>query len=82
MIADGRAKRLDADGVDRNLSRPEDLSEHGCREDLADGLEGNGIADEEIPCPQSGRGDPQPVLVELYDGLPAEPAAGPGGSSA
>ena len=116
MVAGGLAKRLYADGVDVNPTRPEDLPDHGCWENLIDGLKGYDIAPEDIPspfnifqdmkidpqtgalsdthvrpadegrvdmraemncliavsaCPQSGRGAPQPLRIELYDGLPA-----------
>jgi uncharacterized protein YcgI (DUF1989 family) len=125
LIAAGGAKRLYADGIDRNPSRPEDLPDHGCWENLIAGLDGYGIADEDIPspfnifqdiridpetgalmdtavrpavegqvdlraemnclvavsaCPQSGRGEPQALRIEIHDGVPVEPGVSPGGN--
>ncbi len=51
LIAKGLAQRKFAGGVDLNPQRPEDIPDHGCWENLIDGLKGYDIADEDIPSP-------------------------------
>jgi uncharacterized protein YcgI (DUF1989 family) len=51
MVAQGLAQRKFAEGVDLNPRRPQDIPDHGCWENLIDGLKGYGIADEDIPSP-------------------------------
>ena len=51
LIAKGLAQRKFAEGVDLNPQRPEDIPDHGCWENLIDGLKGYDIASEDIPSP-------------------------------
>ncbi|HTM07304.1 MAG TPA: urea carboxylase-associated family protein [Verrucomicrobiae bacterium] len=51
LIAKGLAQRKFAEGVDLNPQRPEDIPDHGCWENLIDGLKGYDIAPEDIPSP-------------------------------
>ncbi len=51
LIAEGKAKRIYADGVDINPQTAAEIPDHGCWENLISGLEGRGIADEDIPSP-------------------------------
>jgi uncharacterized protein len=51
LIAKGLVQRKFAEGVDLNPQRPEDIPDHGCWENLIDGLKGYDIAPEDIPSP-------------------------------
>ena len=51
LVAKGLAQRKFADGVDLNPKRAEDIPDHGCWENLIDGLKGYDIAPEDIPSP-------------------------------
>lgn len=76
MVADGRSKRLYADGVDVNPKRDEELTDHGCWENLIDGLKGYDIAPEDIPSPfnifQDMKIDPQNGALMSTNVLPAD----------
>jgi uncharacterized protein YcgI (DUF1989 family) len=51
LIAKGLAQRKFAEGVDLNPQRAEDIPDHGCWENLIDGLKAYDIAAEDIPSP-------------------------------
>lgn len=51
LVAEGKAKRVFAEGVDLNPQTPADIPDHGCWENLISALEGRGIADDDIPSP-------------------------------
>src|SRR5574341_2133732 len=51
LVAQGRAKREFAEGIDLNPKRPEDLPDHGCWENLSQALEPWKIPPEDIPSP-------------------------------
>jgi uncharacterized protein YcgI (DUF1989 family) len=51
MVAQGKAKRLFAEGVDINPKAPEDIPDHGCWENLTSALEPWNIAPDDIPSP-------------------------------
>lgn len=51
LVAKGLAQRKFAEGVDLNPQRPEDIPDHGCWENLIDGLKGYDIAPEDVPSP-------------------------------
>lgn len=51
LVARGVARRVFADGVDRNPRTPAEVPSHGCWENLIDALRGRGIADVDIPSP-------------------------------
>lgn len=68
LVAEGRAKRLFAEGVDLN-PKPGEIPDHGCWENLMDALRGYDIAPVDIPSPfnifQTMRIDPE--TGRLYD---------------
>jgi uncharacterized protein YcgI (DUF1989 family) len=51
LIAEGKAKRIFAEGIDLNPQTPEQIPDHGCWENLISGLEGWEIPSEDIPSP-------------------------------
>lgn len=51
LVAEGKAKRVFAEGVDLNPKTPAEIPDHGCWENLISGLEGREIPDEDIPSP-------------------------------
>jgi uncharacterized protein YcgI (DUF1989 family) len=51
LIAEGKAKRVFAEGVDLNPQTPADIPDHGCWENLIDGLKDWPIPSEDIPSP-------------------------------
>jgi uncharacterized protein YcgI (DUF1989 family) len=51
MVAQGKAKRLFAEGVDINPKAPEDIPDHGCWENLTSALKPWNIAPDDIPSP-------------------------------
>ncbi len=63
LVAKGLAKREFAEGVDLNPKTPEDIPDHGCWENLSEGLKPWNIAPEDIPSPfnifQTMRIDPE-----------------------
>lgn len=51
LVAKGLAQRKFAEGVDLNPKRAEEIPDHGCWENLIEGLKGYDIAAEDIPSP-------------------------------
>jgi uncharacterized protein len=69
MVAQGKAKRVFAEGVDINPKAPEEIPDHGCFENLSDALKQWKIAPDDIPSPfnifQCMRIDPETGI--MYD---------------
>ena len=69
MVAQGKAKRVFAEGVDINPKTPEQIPDHGCFENLSDALKRWEIAPDDIPSPfnifQCMRIDPETGI--MYD---------------
>jgi uncharacterized protein YcgI (DUF1989 family) len=69
MVAEGRAKRVFAEGVDINPKKPEEIPDHGCWENLSAALEPWAISPDDIPSPfnifQCMRIDPETGI--MYD---------------
>ena len=69
MVAQGKAKRVFAEGVDINPKTPEQIPDHGCFENLSDALKRWKIAPDDIPSPfnifQCMRIDPETGI--MYD---------------
>lgn len=69
MVAQGKAKRVFAEGVDINPKAPEQIPDHGCFENLSDALKQWKIAPDDIPSPfnifQCMRIDPETGI--MYD---------------
>ena len=63
MVAEGRARRVFAEGVDINPKAPEEIPDHGCWENLTHALQPWNIPAEDIPSPfnifQTMRIDPE-----------------------
>ncbi|MBI4527218.1 MAG: urea carboxylase-associated family protein [Deltaproteobacteria bacterium] len=51
LVAQGKAKREFAEGVDINPKAPEDIPDHGCWENLSEALKSWDIEPEDIPSP-------------------------------
>ena len=62
LVAQGKAKREFAEGVDLNPKTPEEIPDHGCWENLSEALKAWNIPPEDIPSPfnifQTMRVDP------------------------
>jgi uncharacterized protein YcgI (DUF1989 family) len=69
MVAEGRAKRVFAEGVDINPKKPEEIPDHGCWENLSAALEPWAILPDDVPSPfnifQCMRVDPERGI--MYD---------------
>ena len=53
MVAEGKAERNFAEGVDPNPKRPEDIPDHGCWENLSAALKEWNIAPVDVPSPMN-----------------------------
>lgn len=53
LVAEGKAQRNFAEGVDPNPKRPEDIPDHGCWENLSRALEPWDIAPQDVPSPMN-----------------------------
>ncbi len=51
MVAQGKSKRVFAEGVDINPKAPEEIPDHGCFENLSEALKQWKIAPDDIPSP-------------------------------
>jgi uncharacterized protein YcgI (DUF1989 family) len=51
MVAQGKSKRVFAEGVDINPTAPEDIPDHGCFENLSSAVKDWKIAPDDIPSP-------------------------------
>ena len=69
MVAQGKSKRVFAEGVDINPKAPEELPDHGCFENLSEAVKGWKISPDDIPSPfnifQCMRIDPETGI--MYD---------------
>ena len=69
MVAQGKSKRVFAEGVDINPKAPQEIPDHGCFENLSNALKDWKIAPEDIPSPfnifQCMRIDPDTGI--MYD---------------
>ena len=69
MVAQGKSKRVFAEGVDINPKAPQEIPDHGCFENLGEALKDWKIAPEDIPSPfnifQCMRIDPDTGI--MYD---------------
>jgi uncharacterized protein len=69
MVAQGKSKRVFAEGVDINPKTPQEIPDHGCFENLSDALKHWKIAPDDIPSPfnifQCMRIDPDTGI--MYD---------------
>jgi len=69
MVAEGKSRRVFAEGVDINPRRPEEIPDHGCWENLSAAVKPWNIAPDDIPSPfnifQCMQIDPQSGLI--YD---------------
>jgi uncharacterized protein YcgI (DUF1989 family) len=69
MVAQGKARRVFAEGVDINPKKPEEIPDHGCWENLSRAVEPWGIAPDDVPSPfnifQCMRIDPETGI--MYD---------------
>lgn len=69
MVAQGRSKRVFAEGVDINPKKSEDIPDHGCWENLSNAVEPWNIAPDDVPSPfnifQCMRIDPDTGI--MYD---------------
>jgi uncharacterized protein YcgI (DUF1989 family) len=71
MVAEGRARRVFAEGVDMNPKKPAAIPDHGCWENLSDAVKPWNISPDDVPSPfnifQCMRIDPETGI--LYDTL-------------
>jgi uncharacterized protein len=51
MVAEGRSKRVFAEGVDINPKKPEEIPDHGCWENLSNAVKRWNIAPDDVPSP-------------------------------
>lgn len=69
MVAEGRSKRIFAEGVDINPKKPEEIPDHGCWENLSGAVKPWKIAADDVPSPfnifQCMRIDPETGI--MYD---------------
>jgi uncharacterized protein len=69
MVAQGKSKRVFAEGVDINPKAPQEIPDHGCFENLSEALKHWKIAPDDIPSPfnifQCMRIDPETGI--MYD---------------
>jgi uncharacterized protein len=69
MVAQGKSKRVFAEGVDINPKAPQEIPDHGCFENLSEALQDWKIAPDDIPSPfnifQCMRIDPETGI--MYD---------------
>ena len=69
MVAEGRSKRIFAEGVDINPKTPEEIPDHGCWENLSGAVKPWNIAADDVPSPfnifQCMRIDPETGI--MYD---------------
>ena len=69
MVAEGQSKRVFAEGVDINPTRPEDIPDHGCWENLSNAVKPWNISPDDVPSPfnifQCMRIDPETGV--MYD---------------
>ena len=69
MVAQGKSRRIFAEGVDINPKKTEEIPDHGCMENLRDAVQAWGISPDDIPSPfnifQCMRIDPETGL--MYD---------------
>ena len=69
MVAQGRARRVFAEGIDINPKKPEEIPDHGCWENLIEALRPWKISPDDIPSPfnifQCMRIDPETGV--MYD---------------
>jgi uncharacterized protein len=69
MVAQGMAKRVFAEGVDINPKKPDEIPDHGCRENLSEALKPWNISADDVPSPfnifQCMRIDPDTGI--MYD---------------
>jgi uncharacterized protein YcgI (DUF1989 family) len=69
MVAQGKSRRVFAEGVDINPKKPEEIPDHGCWENLSSAVKPWGIAPDDVPSPfnifQCMRIDPETGI--MYD---------------
>ena len=51
MVAEGKSKRIFAEGVDINPKKAEEIPDHGCWENLSDAVKAWDIAPDDVPSP-------------------------------
>jgi len=51
MVAEGKSKRVFAEGVDINPKKAEEIPDHGCWENLSDAVKAWDIAPDDVPSP-------------------------------
>jgi hypothetical protein len=51
MVAEGKSKRVFAEGVDINPKKAEEIPEHGCWENLSNAVQAWNIAPDDVPSP-------------------------------